>query len=673
MKTLLSLLAAGLTFAASAFAANDQQAISDLIPRLADPVVGNRYAAEMELQALAADASKPGNEAQRLAFGTALAAKAADASVPQPARVWIVRQLQYMGGAEAVDALTQLLNGADVQLREDARRALEKNSAPAASAILRAALAKGGDAAWIVGCINSLGERRDTAAVSLIAKRLVVQQSADVPTATAAAWALGRIASPDAVAALWQMFPAVPPIGDALICAADRLATTGDKPAANAIFQKLYAQAKAVPLRAAALSGAAKTDPAAARSLIAEALKGSDPRLQDAAIAAAAGSPEMVKLVNSLLSTLGPVAATKALAVVDAEVLPAVIKLTANADSRMRAAAIEALGRIGTADSAMALIKVVTTGEPADKASAELALVVAPGGDALASLEKSAAGSETAVKVAALNALSARQQKSALPLFLAAASSPDAAQRKAGISGLRQMGGDAEIEAVAKLALAKQSEDLNVALSAMAERAADKAATADKLLALAGGKEDALAALAPALAALGSDKALAVFAKLAASQNAGVRESAIEALGNWPTIVAAVPLLDLATPAKNPNGPSRSAAFAALVNLVKNLETASLDQRLVTAQAALNLASSPAETKLALSALASVPAAKSGAAVKPLLTDPAVKQEAASAALTIAEALAKTDRKTCKDLAEAVKAANVSPNLNKRAERLLGR
>ena len=166
------------------FAANDQQAISDLIPRLADPVVGNRYAAEMELQALAADASKPGNEAQRLAFGTALAAKAADASVPQPARVWIVRQLQYMGGAEAVDALTQLLNGADVQLREDARRALEKNSAPAASAILRAALAKGGDAAWIVGCINSLGERRDTAAVSLIAKRLVVQQSADVPATT---------------------------------------------------------------------------------------------------------------------------------------------------------------------------------------------------------------------------------------------------------------------------------------------------------------------------------------------------------------------------------------------------------------------------------------------------------------------------------------------------------
>ena len=667
MKTLLSLLAAGLTFAASAFAANDQQAISDLIPRLADPVVGNRYAAEMELQALAADASKPGNEAQRLAFGTALAAKAADASVPQPARVWIVRQLQYMGGAEAVDALTQLLNGSDAQLREDARRALEKNPAPAASASLRAALAKGGDAAWIVGCINSLGERRDTAAVSLIAKQL-----ADSPTATAAAWALGRIASPDAVTALWQMFPAVPPIGDALICAADRLAATGDKPAASAIFQKLYAQAKAVPLRAAALSGAAKTDPAAARSLIAEALKGSDPRLQDAAIAAAAGSPEMVKLVNSLLSTLGPVAATKALAVVDVAVLPKVIELAAT-DGRVRAAAIEALGRIGTADGAMALIKVVTAGEPADKASAELALVVAPGGDVLAALEKAAAGNETAVKVAALNALSARQQKSALPLFLAAASSLDAAQRKAGINGLRQMGGDAEIEVVAKLALAKQSEDLNVALSAMAERAADKAATADKLLALAGGKEDALAALAPALAALGSDKALAVFAKLAASQNAGVRESAIEALGNWPTIVAAMPLLELATPAKNPNGPSRSAAFAALVNLVKNLETASLDQRLVTAQAALNLASSPAETKLALSALASVPAAKSGAAVKPLLTDPAVKQEAASAALTIAEALAKTDRKTCKDLAEAVKAANVSPNLNKRADRLLGR
>ena len=666
MKHFLSLLAvAGLALAASA--ADDQQAINDLIPRLADPVVGNRHAAEMELQALTANASKPGNEAQRLAFATALAAKAADASVPQPARVWIIRQLQYMGGAEAVDALTQLLNGADAQLREDARRALEKNPAPAASTSLRAALAKGGDVTWITGLLNSLGERRDAAAVSLIAKQL-----ADAPTAAPAAWALGRIASPDAVAALWQSFASAPQAGDALICAANRLVTAGDTTAATAIFLKLWEQAKPLPLRVSALAGAAKADPAATRMLVADALTSSDPRLQDAAVAAAAVSPELAKQINGLLRKLAPSAKAKALTVVDVAMLPTVIELVTDADGQIRAAAIEALGRIGTADATTTLIKVATTGEPPDRASAELALAVAPGGDVLDVLKQAAAANDPKGQVVALNALSARQQKSALPLFMAAASSSDSAQRKAGLNGLRQMGGDAEIEAVAKLALSTQGEDLKMVLAAMAERATDKATTADKLLALAGGKDDALAALAPALAALGSDKALDVFTKLAASKNTEVQQSAIEALGNWPTIAAAMPLTELASP-KNPNAQARSTALAALVNLVKNVETASLEQRLVAAQAALNLSSSPADTKLALSALASVPAAKSAADVQKLLADPAVKQEAASAALTIAEALAKTDRATCKSLAEAVKAANISPNFNRRADRLLGK
>ena len=52
MKTLLSVIA---LVAASAFAAD----VNELIPKLADVNVGNRYDAQMELQALASQASRP--------------------------------------------------------------------------------------------------------------------------------------------------------------------------------------------------------------------------------------------------------------------------------------------------------------------------------------------------------------------------------------------------------------------------------------------------------------------------------------------------------------------------------------------------------------------------------------------------------------------------------------
>ena len=55
------------------------------------------------------NAARPGAEAERAELAKVLAAKATDAAVPQPARVWVVRQLEYIGAAESVPALTTLL------------------------------------------------------------------------------------------------------------------------------------------------------------------------------------------------------------------------------------------------------------------------------------------------------------------------------------------------------------------------------------------------------------------------------------------------------------------------------------------------------------------------------------------------------------------------------------
>ena len=171
-RSLLALLAF-CAFAPAAFA-GVEQTVSELLPKLAAAQVEDRYGAQMELQQLAAHAARPGAEAERAELAKILAAKATDPAVPQPARVWIVRQLEYIGAAESVPALTALLTGQDAELKECARRALEKNPAQSSTESLRAALKQGEDANWKIGLIQSLGERGDAESVSLIDRKSVV-------------------------------------------------------------------------------------------------------------------------------------------------------------------------------------------------------------------------------------------------------------------------------------------------------------------------------------------------------------------------------------------------------------------------------------------------------------------------------------------------------------------
>jgi len=89
---------------------------------------------------------------------------------------------------------------------------------------LRSALTKGGDDAWKIGLINALGQKQDAEAVSLIAAELK-----NPTTVLAAAQALGRIANPDAVEALWSAVnPKNTAAANGLVEAANRLLAKGN-------------------------------------------------------------------------------------------------------------------------------------------------------------------------------------------------------------------------------------------------------------------------------------------------------------------------------------------------------------------------------------------------------------------------------------------------------------
>jgi len=674
MKLKFCLLTLAAALALNAPAADYQQAVNDLIPRLAAETVGDRYDAQMRLQDLASQASKPGNAAEREALGRVLASRAADASVPQPARVWIIRQLEYMGREEAVDALGRLLNDPDAELREVARRALEKNPAPTAGQPLWVALEKVATdrepaaVAWKIGLINSLAQRRDTSAVGLIVPRL-----REPETARAAALALGRIGNPPALEALWSALPGNPAAGDALIIAANRWAVEGDAKQAQAIAERLTREATSVPLKAAALSALAKANSEAAKPLILQALTGTEPRLQQAALTAAIttlGSTLTPTLVP-LLPKLNPAARAQVLAVLDASAEPQIIAAVADADEGVRRAALESLGRIGTAASVPVLLNATLEDAKPGKSNAEAALARLAHPSAAAALETQAASGDPRLRAAAINALAARRQASAMTALLRYAEESDATVRRAAYNAIKTMAGDKEIAPLARLVLAGKSE-AGPALEAACQAASDKAAATRQLTELAGRDEAKLGALLDAFSVLGSDDALAVVVQLVSSQNAERRDEAVRALGNWTDLKAAKPLMAIAA---NKDAPLNQYVLAqqGLARLVRSAETAPAQERVALAVSAMQAARRLEEKRLMLSALAAVPDRRAADVIKPLLADPELKAEACVAGMNLAEALSRPDRRTARDLAAAVKEATADQALKARADRILNR
>ena len=674
MKNLIAILILT-ALALTSRGADYGQTVGDLIPKLANPNVGDRYDAQMQLQEIASQSSQPGNATEREALGKVLAAKAADGTVPQPARVWIVRQLEYMGGEEAVAALTQLMNGSDPELSECARRALEKNPAPAAGASLRAALEKAGEARWKIGLINSLGQRQDTEAIRLIAPLAGHFEEAQV--SAAAMLALGKIATGEATSELIKLLLKSQgksvPATEALITTANRMAAKGGAAAAREIYRTLSGPAYPPATRAAGLSGLIKCTPETAGQILGDALTEQEPRIQQAALTAATSvlGQALTPTLVPLLAKLNPTAKAQALGVLDTSAEKQVIEAVDDTNEIGRRAALEALGRIGGAASVPVLIKAALDDSKPGKTAAEAALARLPGDAAAASLQQAAGDGDAKSRVVAINVLSTRRHFQAIPEMFKYAAETDPSVRKAAYSALRNMSSDGEIERLAMLVLAGKTE-AGPALEAAAQHAVDKPAAVKKLVILASKDETKLAALAEPLSALGGDEALAVFEKLTASSNADIQNDAVRALGNWPDFAAAKPLLAIAEN-KEAKLNQYVLAMQGIVRLVKSVETETPDKRVELALAAMNAAKRDAEKKLALSALASVPHRKAAAALKPLLNDPALKKEACAAAISLAESLVRPDKRTAKDLATAIQAATEDQDILRRAARVLSR
>lgn len=191
----------------------------------------------------------------------ALAVLASDAGLREKARA--CQELGDFGGPASVPALAALLD--KEHLADYARSGLEGIKDGSAGEALRAALPKL-EGRYLAGAVNSLGVRRDVAAVPALQK-LALDPTRGAAAAEAAIASLGMIATPAAAKTLQDILTNEPPAlhvptAHAALLAAEQLArngnTTGARAVLNAVVRALPPGhlATAANDRVAALSGA---------------------------------------------------------------------------------------------------------------------------------------------------------------------------------------------------------------------------------------------------------------------------------------------------------------------------------------------------------------------------------------------------------------------------------
>jgi len=653
--------------------------LDTLVPHSASDDLQKRANAQRAIEVLAMNAARPGAEAERAAASKALAAKLGPAT-PQMARVWLLRQLQLIGRAEAVPAMSALLDDKDPLVRESARRALEWNPAPQAAAPLRAALAKATDPAWRVAMINALAGRNDTGSVPAIIQALGDKDESVVAAAIAA---LGNLGGADAAKALAAARTTVPAklraaATNAYLKCGDLLAKEGKKDAAAAVFQAAFASTEPETTRLAALRGLVAANGEKAIPLIAEVLAGKEESMKPVALAFFQDipGPGATAAMVGLLPKLSPSSQAAILTQLgvrgDTTAKAAVVDATRNADAGVRAAALGALRYLGGAAEVPLLGQAAAgTGPDADAARAVLVQMRSP--EAAQAMIAAAATGDPKVRAVVIAALASRKAVEAAPVLATAAADADATVRSEALKALEAIGDEKILPAlIAVLTKAQATEDQQGserAILAICSRAANKDACLRPVLAALGGaKMPARGTLLRTLGRLGGAGAIGPVRAALNDPDADVKDAAVRALADWPDATAAADLLALAkTEAKQTLQVIAVRGYLRLAGLPDRPAA----EKVKMCREALAAAKRPDEKKLILAILGDVNTVEAFLMTMPMLHEEPVREEAAQASTKIAKALGNKLPPQTKAAMETVLSFTKNKNTRKDAEDVL--
>ncbi|MFM7207354.1 MAG: HEAT repeat domain-containing protein [Planctomycetaceae bacterium] len=547
-----------------------------------------------------------------------------------------------------------------------ARIALEAIPGAEATAALRAAAAPGTALAsrQLVGVINSLGVRRDEAAVPLVAARL---GDRDPNVAAAAAAALGKIGTGACAAALAPSLAAGTPDRDAVaegcVMCGERLAAAGDVPAAIALFEAVRGADVAEQRRAEASRAAILARGRAGLPLLVDLLRSPSQRLFTMGLFTArelAGGPDRdaalaYEVDLALLKTVsgtGPLPGGRAALILDLladrnaggagkAVQQALMEAAAAGEPSVRLAAIRAVGRCGDAAAADRLLDVGETGDAAVVAAVRQALATMPA-EGVDERIVARLDSAPAVLRLAVGLIGDRRIVSASGRVQPLADHPDPAVRSAAIAALGSIVDLSDLGSLVRRAAAPRDDAEGAAaasaLKEAAVRMADRDGCAAVIAAAIGSAGDRAGVLVETLAEVGGATALAAVAAAAESGDQSLQDAATRVLGKWMTADAAPVLLDLATTDKA--GPYRGRAFKGYVRIARQFALPE-PERAEMCRRALAAAEDAGDRKAVVEILVRYPHDATLTVAREAVSLPDVADEARAAVAAIETKLAK--------------------------------
>ncbi|GMV90469.1 MAG: hypothetical protein AMXMBFR82_02470 [Candidatus Hydrogenedentota bacterium] len=556
------------------------------------------------------------------------------------------RELRHIGTQNSVPALATLLG--DEKLSHMARYAMEDMDFPEVDAALREAL-KTTSGMPKMGVVISLGERRDAEAVPQLVELL---SDSDENIAAASAGALGRIATKEAVDALLAVnsersAAKQRAVVEGLLAAGRNLTEQGQKKLAVTIYDTLQGEAWPEHARMGAFYGQAYAQPGQAPKRIIDALQGDDAMFRGLAaqlVAETSGKADTLKYAAAVsgLPETGQVALLRALGTRgDSAAHAAVLAALGSSSEQVKLAAITALGKVGSQADVGVLSPMLVSEDEDVSAAARFALRDMAGDEVDAAIAAAVPEASTVVRAALLGMLTERTAPQAIPLALSNLHDDDAGVREAAMRTLVTLGTPAEAPAVIEVLTSTSDADERStaaeALNAIAGIHGDELLPV-VLGAVEGAGPEARTVLVRNLGQIGSTKALEAVVAAVGNPDATVSNEAVRVLAGWRSTEAAPHLLTLA---KGDDAGRADQAFRGYIRLAREEGDAAKKTEML--KTAMEMASTQETKWQVLAAWGTLHTPESLEALKAHLDNPEVKNEAASAIITVATELGKQE------------------------------
>ncbi|MFP6584450.1 MAG: ThuA domain-containing protein [Candidatus Hydrogenedentota bacterium] len=552
--------------------------------------------------------------------------------------------LGLIGTEKAVPELAKLLT-ASPEYSDAARLALERIDHLDAGAVLINALDEISDGNR-AGLINSLGKRREAAAIPPLTK---IAQGNNIPDSDAAVRSLGRIGSKKSMDALYSLGRTDISVLKAVTQCAMGLLEAGDTEQAASIFQSVLDSHSATPaLRNAALNGYISADPE--NGMLEVWVRLASPLTSASARSILGALPVEEDIVREIADHLDDIPVEQQIELLPLlagmghkAALPEILRLAKSGPTiQLRQSAVSALAKIpGNEDSVHFLADTAVSGRSELRDSAHAALIRSPGSAVDDAVIAGIDNTDRSHKLEYINVASARRLSGANPTLLTLVASDNEEIRIASLNALTIIGGTTEYPRLLTLVSAVPEPELATMVKAIRHAGAALNNQRDRFTAysttIEHNKAPVQSALLPGLVDMPSANSVALAKHYAQDKTTAVREAAIETLANWPNESSITTLLDLAEDAKS--NETRTQLMTAFSTAIRKASESSIDTQLIQCERALNIGLDLEGKRVLLATIRNIKDLRSLTLLETLAEDPALEEEARAAMPAIKVAL----------------------------------